>query len=185
MICLTGDIHQTPHPGSMDQPYTDLTEMECGLDYAKIAFEFGIKITLSEEGDFRGTVIEHGEGTGCGLEDDDISFFDWHHVGTKTDLVSNLIGTASLERLKEELDLDKRILYEGHAGTHRRRAADRPYLARHPDAAVAVKSGIPATDWHGHAMPPLPGSLPYARRSPAAGSGRAPLPPRLAAALHS
>jgi len=46
MIFLTGDIHQNPHQASMDQPYTEMTEMECGLEYAKIAAEFGVKVTL-------------------------------------------------------------------------------------------------------------------------------------------
>ncbi len=46
MICVTGDIHQTPHPYSLDQPHSDMTEAECGLVYARIAARFGVKVTL-------------------------------------------------------------------------------------------------------------------------------------------
>lgn len=57
MICLTGDIHQTPHPRSMDQPYTGITEAECGLEYARIASTYGVKVTYFITG--KAAIKEH------------------------------------------------------------------------------------------------------------------------------
>ncbi len=45
MICLTGDVHQQSYRGT-DTPFSSCSEVELAIKYAKIAAQYGIRITL-------------------------------------------------------------------------------------------------------------------------------------------
>jgi hypothetical protein len=45
MVCVTGDIHQRSYRGT-DTPFSPFSEVELAMKYAKIAEQYGIRITL-------------------------------------------------------------------------------------------------------------------------------------------